>query len=85
MKLLKIHTQYYIFHKGMCLYKEPYQMHESEGEGNDNGDVQTAEILKRGLLHMMRVCQELGNMIISTLSSTIGKRKYQQKGFQNYW
>lgn len=37
----------------------------------ESGDVQIAKILRRGLLHMRRMCQELGNVVISTLSSMI--------------
>ena len=54
-----------------CLRKEPYQMHESEGEGNESGDVQMTKTLKKGLSHMVRMCRELGNVIISALSSTV--------------
>lgn len=53
-------------------------MYKREGEGNDSGDVQTAKIL-RGLLHMRRMCQELGNVIFSTLSFMIRKRKQLSK------
>ena len=46
-------------------------MHESEGEGNESGDVQMTKTLKKGLSHMVRMCRELGNVIISALSSTV--------------
>lgn len=60
VKKMHMIKQYYVFHKDICIYREPYQMYKSEGQGNDSRDVQIVTILRRGLSRMRKICQEPG-------------------------